>query len=192
MIPGLDRNRAQLLKHTIRSVFNATTGLGGSVRGLYSEAEFLRPRLEDDHELFSQSYGVLEQRNGGFEKLDHPALNVRLRDDFIDDCNLEVKRWNKVIEDAGIDFRLRLPHVAFHRHIGLYRDMHVSPGGEILSEEAWNRQRDRWLPGDEDRQHIESLMVPQREPNQYAGWIAPPTTKINRLPGDFEWVKLAE
>ena len=35
-------------------------------------------------------------------------------------------------------------------------------------------------------------MVPQREPNQYAGWIAPPTTKINRLPGDFEWVKLAE
>ena len=35
-------------------------------------------------------------------------------------------------------------------------------------------------------------MVPQWELNQYAGWIAPPKTKINRTPGDFEWVKLAE
>ena len=86
--------------------------------------------------------------------VEHPALNAlnaRLRDDFVDDCNLGVTRWNKVIEDAGIDFRLALPHVAFYRHIGLYADQHVSPAGEILSEEEWDRKRDEWLPGNAER-----------------------------------------
>ncbi len=163
-----------------------TAGLKGRFREL---------RLEDDHELASSTYGVLEPRNGGFEMVAHPALNAlnaRLRDDFVDDCNLGVTRWNKVIEAAGIDFRLRLPHVAFHRQIGLYANMTVSPAGEILSDKEWNRRREEWFPGNAEREHIESLMVPQWERSQYAGWIAPPKTKINRQPGDFEWVKLAE
>ena len=169
---------------------NAANFFTAGLKGRFREI-----RLEDDHELANSTYGVLEQRNGGFQMVEHPALNAlnaRLRDDFVDDCNLGVTRWNKVIEDAGIDFRLALPHVAFYRHIGLYADQHVSPAGEILSEEEWDRKRDEWLPGNAERDHIESLMVPQWERNQYAGWIAPPRTKINRRPGDFEWVKLAE
>ena len=169
---------------------NAANFFTAGLKGRFREV-----RLEDDHGLTNSTYPVLEQVNGGFERVEHPALNAlnaRLRDDFLDDCNLGVKGWNKVIEKAGIDFQLRLPHVTFHRHVGLYMDMPVSPEGKILSQEEWDRQRHQWLPGEDERQHIESLMVPQWERNQYAGWIAPPKTKINRQPGHFEWVKLAE
>ena len=169
---------------------NAANFFTAGLKGRFREV-----RLKDDHGLTNSTYPVLEQVDGGFERVGHPALNAlnaRLRDDFLDDCNLGVKRWNKAIEKAGIDFQLRLPHVAFHRHVGLYMDMPVSPEGKILSQEEWDRQRHQWLPGEDDRQHIESLMVPQWVRNQYAGWIAPPKTKINHQPGHFEWVKLAE
>ena len=46
------------------------------------------------------------------------ALNMRLRDDYAKECVSGVERWNKIIEKHGIPFRLTLPHVAFHRHIG--------------------------------------------------------------------------
>ena len=106
--------------------------------------------MQDDHELASSTYGVLEQRNGGFERVDHPALNAlnaRLRDDFLDDCNLGVTRWNQVIEDAGIDFRLRLPHVAFHRQIGLYADLHVSPEGGVSVKKSGTSVVTSGFPG---------------------------------------------
>jgi hypothetical protein len=43
------------------------------------------------------------------------ALNEVLRDDYIKDSNAGVERWNKVIEKAGIPFRLTVPHKAFNR-----------------------------------------------------------------------------
>ncbi len=33
-------------------------------------------------------------------------------------------------------------------------------------------------------------MKPEREPGQYAGWIAAPKVGIDSKPGDFEYVKL--
>jgi benzoyl-CoA 2,3-dioxygenase component B len=35
------------------------------------------------------------------------AINCRLLDDYIADCQGGIDRWNKVIEKAGIDFRSR-------------------------------------------------------------------------------------
>ena len=48
------------------------------------------------------------------------ALNEVLRDDFIRDSAAGVGRWNRVIEKAGLAFRLTLPHKAFNRHIGTF------------------------------------------------------------------------
>ncbi len=125
----------------------------------------------------------------------HPALNAlnaRLRDDFTGDCSLGVGRWNKTIRQAGTDFEITLPHVAFHRRIGVYRDLHATPAGEIVPEDEWTRRRHEWLPDDSDRAFIESLMKPEFRPGHYASWIAEPRIRINHKPGDFEWVKLAE
>ena len=54
---------------------------------------------------------------------------MRLRDDFVDDANAGVTRWNRVLERAGVEFRLRLPHVAFNRRIGEFAAIHADADG---------------------------------------------------------------
>ena len=137
---------------------------------------------------------MLQPRDGRLVMVPEPALNAlnaRLRDDFSDDCNLGVQRWNKIIKASGIPFEMRLSHVAFHRQIGLFAGTHTTPTGELLSEDEWKRRSGDWLPSSDDKAFIESLMKPEWEPGRYANWIAEPKTRIDRKPGDFEWVKLA-
>ncbi|MFX8848711.1 benzoyl-CoA 2,3-epoxidase subunit BoxB, partial [Acinetobacter baumannii] len=81
-----------------------------------------------------------------------------LRDDYVADCAKGVERWNKVIEKAGIKFRITLPHVAFHRHIGEFANVKASPAGEVLSDGEWSKQKDGWLPSKDDGDFIASLM----------------------------------
>ena len=66
----------------------------------------------------------------------------------------------------------------------------VSPEGKVLSEAEWNAHKDRWLPTDEDRAYVTSLMGPAVvEPGKFANWIAPPQRGINNQPGNFEYVR---
>jgi benzoyl-CoA 2,3-dioxygenase component B len=115
---------------------------------------------------------------------------MRLRDDYTADCAKGLLRWNKIIDTAGIDFRFALPHVAFHRQIGEFRDVQATPAGELLDEAAWQKRKYEWLPSKADGDFIASLMKPVREPGKFAGWIAPPIVGIDNKPGDFEYVKL--
>ena len=83
----------------------------------------------------SATYPVSKLVDGKVKMVDEPALtaiNMRLRDDYVADCAKGVERWNKVIEKAGVNFRLELPHVAFHRHIGEFANVKASPDGEAL------------------------------------------------------------
>ena len=69
---------------------------------------------------------MLKLVDGAFARVEEPALtalNMRLRDDYTTDCAKSVERWNKIIAKCGLAFRLRLPHVAFHRQIGEFRDV---------------------------------------------------------------------
>jgi benzoyl-CoA 2,3-dioxygenase component B len=123
---------------------------------------------------------------------DHPALNAvneRLRQDYIDDCQRGLNRWNKVIETHGHDFRFKLPHRAFHRRIGQFGDVKVSPEGKVITEAEWTRRGPEWMPSEQDREFVLSLMRPVLEPGKMAGWIAPPTRGIDGKPIDFEYVK---
>lgn len=117
------------------------------------------------------------------------ALNEVLRDDYIKDSISGVERWNKVIEKAGIPFRLKVPHKAFHRNIGALAGVKVSPEGEVLSNEQWLANVDAWLPSDADRAFVSSLMGRVVEPGKFANWIAPPVMGINRQPVNFEYVR---
>jgi len=112
-----------------------------------------------------------------------------LRDDYIADSRAGVERWNKVIEKAGIPFRLTTPHKAFHRNIGALAGVKVAPDGRPVSEAEWAANVDRWLPTDEDRAYVASLMGRVVEPGRFANWIAPPVMGINRQPVDFEYVR---
>jgi benzoyl-CoA 2,3-epoxidase subunit B len=81
--------------------------------------------------------------------------------------------------------------VAFHRHIGEFKDVKVTPEGKIVDEAAWTRDKDQWLPSAADGEFIQSLMKPVTEPGKFASWIAPPRVGIDNKPGDFEYVKIA-
>ena len=115
---------------------------------------------------------------------------MRLRDDYVRECRNGIGRWNKLIERAGFEHRLSLPHVAFNRAIGEFASIQATPEGEILGADDWERRRDQYLPTAEDGAFIASLMQPVRAPGAFASWIAPPKAGIDNKPGDFEYVKL--
>jgi benzoyl-CoA 2,3-epoxidase subunit B len=169
---------------------NAANAFNASLKGRHRET-----RIDDDHRLEDATYPVLKLVGGNIRLVDEPALtalNMRLRDDYSTDCAKGIERWNKIIARSGVDFRLALPHVAFHREIGEFRDVRTTPAGELIDAAAWERQKDQWLPSRADGDFISELMTPVQEPGQFAGWIAPPKVGIDNKPGEFEYVMIAD
>jgi benzoyl-CoA 2,3-epoxidase subunit B len=167
---------------------NAANAFNAGLKGRYRE-----DKLTDDHVLTGATYKVLRLRDGAIVQEDVPALsglNMRLRDDYVEDANAGVTRWNRVIERAGFAFRLSLPHVAFNRRIGEFAAIHADTEGKLLTEEQWQARKETMLPSADDNRFVESLMRPVHTPGAYAGWIAPPRIGIDNMPGDFEYVKI--
>ena len=136
---------------------------------------------------------MLKVEDGAIVESEQPALlalNETLRDAYIMDCERGLARWNKVIREAGVDFELRLPHRGFHRAIGEFRGTQVTPAGEIIAPDQWQKRQVQWLPTQADREFVASLMKPETRPGKFAGWIAPPIRGINLQPIEFEYVVL--
>jgi len=166
---------------------NAATFYSSGLKGRFEEG-----KRNDDHLLKGATYPVLEVSNGQLVEKQVPmlnALNEVLRDDFIKDSIAGIGRWNKVIEKAGIPFRLTAPHKAFNRRIGTLSGIKVAPDGRVVSDAEWNANVAQWLPTAEDRAFVASLMGRVVEPGQFAHWIAPPVMGINRQPIEFEYVR---
>jgi benzoyl-CoA 2,3-dioxygenase component B len=166
---------------------NAANFYTGGLKGRYGESH-----IDDDHSLSSDSYAVQEIGNGAIIDRQAPALvtlNARLRDDYTREIQAGLDRWNRIPAQFGIEFRLRLPHVGFHRKIGNFASHFVSPEGQVLSKEQWDRQASMWLPSEADHEFVNSLMGRVVEPGKFAGWIAPPARGINNLPIEFEYVR---
>jgi benzoyl-CoA 2,3-epoxidase subunit B len=166
---------------------NAATFYSSGLKGRYEEGKRV-----DDHVLKGQTYRVIEAKDGQLVEKEVPmlnALNEVLRDDYIKDSVAGVERWNRVLDKAGIAFRLKVPHKAFHRNIGALSGVKVSPDGRVVSEAEWNASVGQWLPSNEDRAYVASLMGRVVEPGKFANWIAPPVMGINRQPVDYEYVR---
>jgi benzoyl-CoA 2,3-dioxygenase component B len=156
------------------------------------KGRFHEEKIDDDHRLVDYSYPVLMLDGDKIVEEQHPALtsvNEKLRQDYIDDCQRGVNRWNKVIEKHGFDFRLALPHRGFHRAVGNFSEVKVSPDGHVISEAEWTKHVTDWLPTESDREFVKSLMKPCYEHGKIAGWIAPPKRGVHGNPFDFEYVK---
>ena len=166
---------------------NAAIFYSSGLKGRFEEN-----KQEDDHRLRDDWYGVLEVRDGKLVERQVPklnALNEVLRDNFITDSVRGVKRWNRVMEKAGIPFRLVLPHKAFNRKIGSLAGVRISPTGQVITEATWNAEIDNWLPSDSDRSFVANLMGRVAEPGQFANWIAPPAFGVNGQPANFQYVR---
>jgi benzoyl-CoA 2,3-epoxidase subunit B len=166
---------------------NAATFYSTGIKGRFEES-----KLTDDHVLKDATYPVLEISGSEIVSREAPALNAlneKLRDDYIRDTLAGVGRWNKVMQKNGIDFQLTVPHKAFNRQIGSFAGVKVAPDGRIVSAADWEASVRSWLPTDEDKAHVQSLMGRVTEPGKFAHWIAPPPMGINKQPVDFEDVR---
>ncbi|APR81225.1 Benzoyl-CoA oxygenase component B [Minicystis rosea] len=118
------------------------------------------------------------------------AMNEVLRDEYVEDAQRGVDKWNRTIEEAGFSFRLTLPSRRFNRAVGLYGGLHFDLAGNPISKEEWLRRRDEWLPNEADEVYVKSLMTaPIFEPGKMAHWLAPPPRGIKGRPIEFEYVK---
>jgi len=166
---------------------NAATFYATGLKGRFEET-----KRDDDHQLKGDHYKILEVQGDKLVEREVPmlnALNEVLRDDYIKDSIAGIGRWNKVIEKAGLSFRLQAPHKAFNRHIGSFAGLRVSPQGQVISEAEWQTNVRQWLPTEEDRVYVASLMGRVVEPGKMANWIAPPPIGINRQPINFDYVR---
>jgi benzoyl-CoA 2,3-dioxygenase component B len=167
---------------------NAANYYTAGLKGRFHETD-----INDDHKLVDAIYPVTCLEGEAIRLRDQPALtavNERLRDDYVNDCQRGVDRWNKVIRKYGIDFELKLPHRAFHRRIGAFSGIKVSPDGRIITEADWTHHATGWMPNEHDRAFILSLMGKAViEPGKMANWIAPPARGINGQPIDFAYVR---
>ncbi|NUP61652.1 MAG: benzoyl-CoA 2,3-epoxidase subunit BoxB [Nonomuraea sp.] len=167
---------------------NAGAYFTAGLKGRWAEE-----RRADDHRL-TDAATTVDALVGGVpgrrEAAALTGLNSDLREQYIADCRGGVHRWNRVMERAGMPQRLRLPHVAFNRKVGAFKDVRVTPGGEVITQEDWERRKGAWLPTDVDRAHVRSLMRPVLERGRIAAWIAPPRQGVNGRPFAYEYVRL--
>jgi benzoyl-CoA 2,3-dioxygenase component B len=165
---------------------NAANYYAAGLKGRFQEAA-----RDDDHRLLDVARTVPCVTNGRVtarEAQALAALNETLRDDYVADCRKGLDRWNRMLAD--VDRELVLPHVGFHRSVGEFASHRLSPDGRLLSEDQWSAGVSAWLPTDEDRTHVESLMVGVHEPGRMAGWIAAPATGVHQKPVDYEYVRV--
>jgi benzoyl-CoA 2,3-epoxidase subunit B len=163
---------------------NSAANFASGMKGRPDESQY------PDHVLRSAVFHV--ELPGGKSE-DVPmlnALNEVMRESYLKDCEIGVKRWNRMIERAGHAFRITLPTSRFRRSIGPWAGVPVDPQGNTLPREAYESMLPQWVPSAEDRAFVRSLMKKVIEPGKMAAWIAPPDRGINNLPLDYEYVKL--
>lgn len=167
---------------------NAANYFSNGIKGRPDESKF-SDHVERETEMTLQvpdgKGGVknetISTRNG---------MNEITRLEYIKDCNIGITRWNMGIKRAGINFEFSLPSARFRRSVGAWSGSATDPQGNPLSAAEFEAKKDDWLPTDEDKLFIHSLMQRVIEPGKMAGWIAPPDRGINANRLDYEYVKL--
>src|SRR6202451_1207438 len=157
------------------------------------KGRWLEERRKDDHLLASDSIMVDALSDGDIAQTGVSSLiglNTDLRREYIADCAGGVKRWNRILDEAGLPQRVYLPHIAFNRKVGAFAPIEASPTGERLSADTGEARKGQWLPTDTDKTFVRSLMQPVHQRGKIAAWVAPPRNGINGQPFDYDYVHL--
>ena len=163
---------------------NSAANFANGLKGRPDETQY------EDHVLRSATFKM--HSPAGVE--DVPmlnALNEVMRESYLKDCEIGLKRWNRQIERAGHkEQTLKLPSSRFRRSIGTWAGRTVDPGGNPVESGSYETQLKDWIPSADDKVFVHSLMKQVAEPGKMAAWIAPPDRGINNLPVEHEYVKL--
>jgi benzoyl-CoA 2,3-dioxygenase component B len=166
---------------------NAASFFASGLKGRAKEERY------EDHVALEAAKTITVPRNGVLVDESVPlrnAMNEVLREEYIDDSQRGMDKWNRLLAEAGIAFRFALPSRRFHRNGGVYAGLRFDPAGEMIAEADWTARRDEWLPNAGDKAYIASLMKPVYERGKMAQWIAAPKHGIKGRPADFEYVRL--
>jgi benzoyl-CoA 2,3-epoxidase subunit B len=166
---------------------NAASYFAAGLKGRPDEARF------EDHRAVGRLRLELPDGKGGVIPEEAPmrsAMNEVTRSLYIKDCDIGVQRWNRLIREAGWDFRLNLPSSRFRRSVGAWAGVPTDPNGNSICAEAWRARQCDWLPSEQDQVFVGSLMQRVTEPGKMASWIAPPEGGVNNLPATYEYVRL--
>jgi len=167
---------------------NAASYFAAGIKGRPDESGY------EDHIALNATFDLAVPDGESGIKTEHVALrnamNEVTRGAYVRDCEIGVKRWNRLISKAGFAHELSLPSPRFRRSIGAWAGRHVDPAGRPIGAAEWESRRDEFLPSPSDRDCVRSLMQRVVEPGKMASWIAPPERGINNLPVDYEYVHL--
>jgi benzoyl-CoA 2,3-dioxygenase component B len=167
---------------------NAATYFGGGLKGRPKEERFA------DHVLLEGTSRVELLEDGRIVERDvapRLAVNLEVRNAYVEDCQAAVDKWNKLVADLGVTFRLPSPR--FRRSVGTFAAGSFDPGGRPIAAADFQRRAPEWLPSPADDAFVRSLMArPVTEPGKFANWIAPPARGIDGRPVDFEYVRFNE
>jgi benzoyl-CoA 2,3-dioxygenase component B len=119
------------------------------------------------------------------------AVNEVLRDAYIEDNHNGIQMWNRELENHDmLDYEFTLPSRRFNRTVGQWAEARFDPKGNLITEAEWDKRKHDWLPTEDEKVFVKSLMQQVKEPGKIAGWIAPPNKGINQNPFEYEYVKL--
>lgn len=167
---------------------NAASYFGGGLKGRPKEERFA------DHVLLDGASRVELLEDGRVverEVAPRLAVNLEVRNAYAEDCQAALDKWNRLVVDLGVTFRLPSPR--FRRSVGTFAAACFDPDGRPIAEEDFRRRAPEWLPSAADEAYVRSLMAhPVTEPGKFANWIAPPARGINAQPVDFEYVRFNE
>ena len=167
---------------------NAATYFGGGLKGRPKEERFA------DHVLLEGASRVELLEDGKIVERDvapRLAVNLEVRNAYVEDCQAAVDKWNRLVADLGVTFTLPSPR--FRRHVGTFAAGSFDPGGRFIGSADFERRAPEWLPSPADDAFVRSIMAhPVTEPGKFANWIAPPARGIDGRPVDFEYVRFNE
>ena len=162
---------------------NAASSFATGIKGRPDEEKY------DDH-ICSDATFEIETPDGTENVGMRNAMNEVMRDSYIQDCGIGLKRWNMLIKRAGFDIELYLPSSKFRRSIGSWVGLPVDPHGNLIDQATYDKKLSDWIPTESDRVFVTSLMQKVTAPGKMAGWIAPPDRGINNNAVDYEYVRL--
>jgi benzoyl-CoA 2,3-dioxygenase component B len=168
---------------------NAAAYFAQGIKGRPDEKKY------DDHVVRDATFALdVPDLAGGVRVESVPlrnAMNEVVRNSYVEDCLRGLARWNRLIEAAGHAFRFALPNTRFRRTVGNWAGVPTDLQGRPIPQAEYDACIASWLPGDDDRAFIASLMHRVIEPGKMAAWIAPPEKGIKDRPLDYEYVRLA-
>jgi benzoyl-CoA 2,3-dioxygenase component B len=118
------------------------------------------------------------------------ALNEVMRESYLKDCEIGLKRWNRQIERAGFPSASPCPPRASAAPSARGRASRSTRRGRCFRRRSTKRSSIPGFPRKPTAPFVHSLMQKVVEPGKMAAWIAPPERGINNLAVGYEYVKL--